>query len=61
MQIGDAHLSYAWVSQERVTDSSAKSSHLASRSSGPPYASPIIPMDNDDGISFKGDVIFSFW
>ncbi|KAF3455750.1 hypothetical protein FNV43_RR00392 [Rhamnella rubrinervis] len=39
--------------KERVTDSSAKSSHYAQRSSVPPYAPPMIPMDNDDGISYK--------
>lgn len=45
--------------KERVTDPSAKSSQYAARSNVPPYAPPMIPMDNDDGISFKeigGDI-----
>ncbi|KAL5543205.1 hypothetical protein UlMin_010915 [Ulmus minor] len=39
--------------KERVTDATAKSSHYAARSNAPPYAPPMIPADNDDGISFK--------
>ncbi|KAF9611735.1 hypothetical protein IFM89_034918 [Coptis chinensis] len=40
-----------FVSQERTTDPSVKSSaHLAIRPSVPPYAPPMIPVDNDDGI-----------
>ncbi|KAB1213247.1 hypothetical protein CJ030_MR5G009658 [Morella rubra] len=39
--------------KERVNDPSAKLSHFAARPNVPPYAPPIIPMDNDDGISFK--------
>ncbi|KAJ9701619.1 hypothetical protein PVL29_006827 [Vitis rotundifolia] len=39
--------------KEKVTEPSAKSSHLASRTNVPPYAMPMIPMDNDDGISYK--------
>ncbi|PON63562.1 hypothetical protein PanWU01x14_130360 [Parasponia andersonii] len=39
--------------KERVADHSAKSSHYAARSNVPPYAPPVIPVDNDDGISFK--------
>ncbi|GKU97855.1 hypothetical protein SLEP1_g10937 [Rubroshorea leprosula] len=40
--------------REKGTDSSAKSaSHLTSRANGPSFVPPIIPMDNDDGISYK--------
>ncbi|KAK6930514.1 Protein of unknown function DUF3755 [Dillenia turbinata] len=39
--------------KERVSDPSAKSCHLVARSNAPPYAMPMIPMDNDDGISCK--------
>lgn len=39
--------------KERVNDPSAKPSHFAARPSVPPYAPPMIPVDNDDGISFK--------
>ncbi|KAK6914521.1 Protein of unknown function DUF3755 [Dillenia turbinata] len=39
--------------KERVSDPSAKSFHLAARPNVPPYAMPMIPMDNDDGISYK--------
>lgn len=42
------------VSQEKVTEPSGKSSHLAARTNVAPYAMPMIPMDNDDGISYKG-------
>lgn len=42
-------------SQEKGTDSSAKSSsHLAARPNGPSYVPPMIPMDTDDGISYTG-------
>lgn len=41
--------------QERVSDSSTKSlAHSATRAGGPPYAVPMIPLDNDDGIAYKG-------
>lgn len=40
--------------KEKVADPSTKSaSHLAVRPNVPPYAMPMMPMDNDDGISFK--------
>ncbi|KAH9793995.1 Histone H2A deubiquitinase (DUF3755) [Citrus sinensis] len=40
--------------KEKATDSSAKSSsHLAARPNGPSYAPPMIPMDTDDGISYR--------
>ncbi|KAJ8748205.1 hypothetical protein K2173_000613 [Erythroxylum novogranatense] len=40
--------------KEKGGDSSAKSSsHLTTRSNGPSYTPPVIPMDNDDGISYK--------
>ncbi|KAI4334627.1 hypothetical protein L6164_019292 [Bauhinia variegata] len=39
--------------KERVYDPSAKSSHFAAGRNVPPYASPVITMDNDDGISYK--------
>ncbi|PPR83632.1 hypothetical protein GOBAR_AA37081 [Gossypium barbadense] len=45
------------VSQERSTDSLAKStSVLTARPNGPSYVSPITQMDNDDGIPYK-----AFW
>lgn len=41
--------------QEKTTDTSAKSSsHLNVHPNGPAYASPMMPLDADDGISFKG-------
>ncbi|OIW03757.1 hypothetical protein TanjilG_30033 [Lupinus angustifolius] len=40
--------------KERISDPAAKPSHFAARSNVPPYAPlPMIPMDNDDGISYK--------
>ncbi|MFQ6625602.1 hypothetical protein Gotur_004569 [Gossypium turneri] len=43
------------VSQEKGTDTSAKSTpHLTTRPNGPSYALPMIPMDNDDGILYEG-------
>ncbi|XP_044504089.1 uncharacterized protein LOC123224479 isoform X2 [Mangifera indica] len=40
--------------KEKATDSSAKSSsQLTTRLNGPLYAPPLIPMDTDDGISYK--------
>ncbi|KAG6748823.1 hypothetical protein POTOM_048759 [Populus tomentosa] len=40
--------------KEKATDSSTKSSsHLTTRPNGPSYA-PMIPIDNDDGVSYKG-------
>ncbi|XP_004486880.1 uncharacterized protein [Cicer arietinum] len=38
--------------KERVSDPAAKSSHFAARPNVPPYAPPMITMDNDDGISY---------
>lgn len=39
--------------KERVSDPAAKSSHFAARPSVPPYAPPMITMDNDDGIPYS--------
>ncbi|KFK38216.1 hypothetical protein AALP_AA3G084000 [Arabis alpina] len=40
--------------KEKTTDSSAKSSsHLNVHPNGPPYAPPMMPIDTDDGISYK--------
>ncbi|XP_058198104.1 uncharacterized protein LOC131313679 isoform X2 [Rhododendron vialii] len=40
--------------KEKVADPMAKSApHATNRSSGPPYAQPVISMDSDDGISYK--------
>ncbi|KAK4407577.1 hypothetical protein Sango_0338700 [Sesamum angolense] len=39
---------------EKAIDSLPKSSQVANRSNGPPYAQSIMPMDSDDGISYKG-------
>ncbi|PKA66711.1 hypothetical protein AXF42_Ash003366 [Apostasia shenzhenica] len=40
--------------KERATDSSSRpSSHLSARPNVPPYSMPMLPMDNDDDISFK--------
>ncbi|XP_058094272.1 uncharacterized protein LOC131240185 [Magnolia sinica] len=40
--------------KEKVLDPSAKpSTHMVARPNVPPYALPMPPMDNDDGISFK--------
>ncbi|CAK9134918.1 unnamed protein product [Ilex paraguariensis] len=40
-------------SQEKVTDSLPKSSHVANRSNGPAYAPSVMSMDSDDGISYQ--------
>lgn len=51
-QINFSHIS---VWQEKTTDSSAKSSsHLNVHPNGPSYAPPMMPIDTDDGISYKG-------
>ncbi|GFP98730.1 hypothetical protein PHJA_002016900 [Phtheirospermum japonicum] len=39
--------------QEKVTDSLPRSSQVANRSNGPPYAQSMMSMDSDDGISFE--------
>ncbi|KAA8550501.1 hypothetical protein F0562_002185 [Nyssa sinensis] len=39
--------------KEKVTDPLAKSSHVTTRPSGPPYAQSMISSDSDDGISYK--------
>lgn len=40
--------------KEKVIDPSSKpSTHLAARPNAAPYALPMLPMDHDDGISFK--------
>lgn len=56
---------YISVWQEKTTDSSAKSSsHLNVHPNGPPYAPPMMPIDTDDGISYKGlpkNLVFFFF
>ncbi|CAN6723013.1 unnamed protein product [Malus baccata var. baccata] len=47
--------------KERVNDTSAKPSHFAARPNVAPYAPPMITMDNDDGIPYKGRVIYSLF
>ncbi|WMV46351.1 hypothetical protein MTR67_039736 [Solanum verrucosum] len=42
-----------YASMEKVTDSMPKSSHVANRANGPPYAQSVMSMDSDDGISYK--------
>lgn len=37
-----------------------KSARVAARPNVPPYGMPMIPMDNDDGVSFKGFVSLLF-
>jgi len=44
--------------KEKVNDSSSKSSQLASRPGAQPYSAPAVSLDNDDGISYKGEFIF---
>lgn len=39
--------------KEKVTDSMPKSSHVANRANGPPYAQSVMSMDCDDGITYK--------
>jgi len=36
-----------------------KSSHVANRANGPPYAQSVMSMDSDDGISYKGCSLFT--
>lgn len=45
---------YTFIFQERVNDPLVKSSQCAERPIIHPYAPPMIPMDSDDGISYKG-------
>lgn len=40
--------------QERVVDPSTKPTHFAARPNLSPYAPPMIPMDYDDGIPYRG-------
>lgn len=45
--------------QEKVTESSSKSSQLhVSRPGGHPYPAPSVPLDDEDGISYKGSFYF---
>lgn len=57
------HFFHKFVWQEKTTDSSAKSSsHLNVHPNGPSYAPPMMPIDTDDGISYKGlskNLVFS--
>lgn len=45
--------------QEKVTDSMPKSTHVSNRTNGHPYGQPVMSMDNDDGISYKGMFVFA--
>lgn len=36
-----------------------KSTHVANRTNGPPYAQAVMSMDSDDGISYKGWFLFT--
>lgn len=36
-----------------------KSSHVANRANGPPYAQSVMSMDCDDGITYKGWSLFT--
>ncbi|KAB1670100.1 hypothetical protein ES319_1Z199600v1, partial [Gossypium barbadense] len=40
--------------KESVADSMAKPTQFAARPNLSPYASPVIPMDYDDGIPYRG-------
>ncbi|KAF8402373.1 hypothetical protein HHK36_013328 [Tetracentron sinense] len=53
--VRDVALRCRWMTiTERISDPSAKSSpHITARPNVPSYALPMIPMDNDDGISYK--------
>ncbi|KAH0738017.1 hypothetical protein KY290_036722 [Solanum tuberosum] len=42
-----------YASMEKVTDYMPKSSFVANRANGPPYAQSVMSMDSDDGISYK--------
>ena len=51
----EVYIKSVW--QEKTTDSSAKSSsHLIVHPNGPSYAPPMLPIDTDDGVSYKGSV-----
>ncbi|XP_016460894.1 uncharacterized protein LOC107784298 isoform X2 [Nicotiana tabacum] len=39
--------------KEKITDSMPKSTHVANRTNGPPYAQAVMSMDSDDGISYQ--------
>ncbi|XP_060176461.1 uncharacterized protein LOC132606830 isoform X1 [Lycium barbarum] len=39
--------------KEKVTESMPKSTHVANRTNGPPYAQAVMSMDSDDGISYQ--------
>ncbi|CAN1833580.1 hypothetical protein LINPERHAP1_LOCUS33823 [Linum perenne] len=39
--------------KEKLTDASTKPSSTIARPNAPPYASTVVPIDCDDGISFK--------
>ena len=48
-----------FVSQERVTDSSAKASHFMARPNAHPYATSVISMEYDDGMPYNGEALYS--
>ncbi|CAK9324495.1 unnamed protein product [Citrullus colocynthis] len=50
--VRDVALRCRWMN-ERVSDPSMKSAQVAARPNVPPYGMPMIPMDNDDGVSYK--------
>ncbi|KAK4338647.1 hypothetical protein RND71_043134 [Anisodus tanguticus] len=39
--------------KEKVTESMPKSTHVANRTNGPPFAQAVMSMDSDDGISYQ--------
>ena len=47
-------MSFAFAFQERVADPSAKATPFAARPNLSPCAPPMIPMDYDDGIPYRG-------
>ncbi|MFQ6637352.1 hypothetical protein Gotur_013318 [Gossypium turneri] len=51
----------AILDDERVVDPMEKPTHFAARPNLSPYAPPVIPMDYDDGIPYRGGVIFDYF
>ncbi|XP_022733360.1 uncharacterized protein LOC111287241 isoform X3 [Durio zibethinus] len=43
--------------KERIADPPAKPTHFATRPNPSPYAPPMIPMDYDDGIPYRGELL----
>ena len=50
-------LGISFVFQERVADPSSKPAHFAARPNLSPYPPPMIPMDYDDGIPYRGWIL----